>query len=64
MLDGKSVEFPFPITFPISPAALEDPSPLLTTPLLLLHLGKTFQKRRVSSPAPVTMEAPSGLIAR
>ena len=27
-------------------------------------LGKTFQKRRVSSPAPVTMDSPSGLIAR
>ena len=27
-------------------------------------LGKTFQKRRVSSPDPVTIDSPSGLIAR
>ena len=27
-------------------------------------LGKTFQKRRVSSPAPVTIDSPSGLMAR
>jgi hypothetical protein len=31
---------------------------------LSLLFGKTFQKRRVSSPAPVTMVLPSGLIAR
>ena len=30
----------------------------------LLMLGKTFQKRRVSSPAPVTILCPQGLIER
>lgn len=30
----------------------------------VLPAGKTFQKRRVSSPAPVTMFSPSGLIAK
>lgn len=28
------------------------------------RLGKTFQNRNVSSPAPVTIVLPSGLIAR
>ena len=32
--------------------------------LIFADLGKTFQNRRVSSPAPVTMDSPSGLIAR
>ena len=27
-------------------------------------LGKTFQKRKVSSPAPVTMVVPSGFMAK
>ena len=61
MFEGKRVEFPLPITFPIF-APLE--LPVSVQPLLLLHLGNTFQKRRVSSPAPVTIDAPSGLIAR
>ena len=59
MLEGKSVELPVPMTLPIPPPPMLD-----TTPLLLLHLGKTFQNLSVSSPAPVTMEDPSGLIAR
>lgn len=60
--EGNKVELPLPITLPMSFLALA----LLrqTTPLLLLHLGNTFQNRSVSSPAPVTIEAPSGLIAR
>lgn len=64
IFEGKSVELPFPMTFPISPPRELRPLTLQTTPLLLLHFGNTFQKRRVSSPAPVTMEAPSGLMAR
>jgi hypothetical protein len=52
MLEGNNYELPFPIT----------PAP--TAPLLLRDLGKMFQNLRVSSPAPVTIEAPSGLIAR
>lgn len=52
MLDGKRVEEPLPIT----------PAPII--PLLLRDLGKTFQNLRVSSPAPVTIEEPSGDIAK
>jgi len=52
MLDGNKVELPLPTT----------PAP--TVPLLLLALGNTFQNLRVSSPAPVTIEDPSGLIAK
>ena len=52
MLLGKRVEFPFPMT------------PVPTAPLLLLDLGNTFQNLRVSSPAPVTIDEPSGDIAR
>ena len=33
-------------------------------PLLLRDFGKTFQNLKVSSPAPVTIEEPSGDIAR
>lgn len=45
------------------------PEPMISlvpqrAPRLLLDLGKTFQKRSVSSPAPVTIELPSGDIAR
>ena len=36
----------------------------INDPDLLLGGGNTFQKRNVSSPAPVTMDWPSGLIAR
>ena len=52
MLDGKRVEEPLPIT----------PAPII--PLLLRDLGNTFQNLRVSSPAPVTIEEPSGDIAK
>lgn len=52
MLEGNNEEFPLPMT----------PAP--SAPLLLRDLGNTFQNLRVSSPAPVTMEDPSGLIAR
>ena len=52
MLEGKRVELPFPMT----------PAPM--APLLLLLFGNTFQKRNVSSPAPVTIDEPSGLIAK
>ena len=51
-LEGKREELPLPTT----------PAPM--APLLLLDFGNTFQKRRVSSPAPVTMDDPSGLIAK
>jgi len=52
MLDGNSDEFPLPMT------------PLPTAPLLDLDLGKMLQNLKVSSPAPVTIEDPSGLIAK
>lgn len=52
MLDGNNAEFPFPTT----------PAP--NAPLLLRDLGNTFQNLRVSSPAPVTIDDPSGLIAK
>ena len=53
LLLGNRVELPLPtIPLPIGPH------------LLLLALGKMFQKRRVSSPAPVTIELPSGFMAR
>ena len=45
----------------------ELPDPTMSLPQMaweLLDFGKMFQKRRVSSPAPVTIEDPSGLIAR
>jgi hypothetical protein len=52
MLDGNNVDVPLPIT--------PDPS----MPLLLLDFGNTLQNLRVSSPAPVTIDDPSGDIAR
>ena len=52
ILDGNNDELPLPIT----------PAP--RAPLLLLDLGNTFQNLNVSSPAPVTIDEPSGLIAR
>ena len=51
--EGNREDVPDPTT-PLPPKA----------PRLLRDFGKMFQKRRVSSPAPVTMEEPSGLIAR
>ena len=35
-----------------------------SAPRLLRDFGKMFQNLRVSSPAPVTIDEPSGLIAR
>lgn len=51
-LEGKRDELPLPTT----------PAPI--APLLLLDFGKTFQNLNVSSPAPVTIDDPSGLIAK
>jgi hypothetical protein len=51
--DGKRVEVPEPTTS-FEPRA----------PRLDLDLGKMFQNLKVSSPAPVTIEDPSGLMAR
>ena len=53
MLEGNRVDVPDPTTS-LSP----------TAPRLLLDFGKMFQKRRVSSPAPVTILEPQGLIER
>ena len=54
MLDGNKLEDPLPI--------ISSPQP--STPRLDLLFGNRFQKRRVSSPAPVTIELPSGDIAK
>lgn len=53
MLEGNRLELPLPtMLFPSGPH------------LLLRAFGKMFQKCRVSSPAPVTMELPSGFMAK
>ena len=52
--EGKSDEVPEPMISLLPQRA----------PRLLRDFGKTFQKRSVSSPAPVTIEEPSGLIAK
>ena len=54
---GKRLELPLPTT----------PGPLFLPRgphLVLLALGKMFQNLSVSSPAPVTIELPSGFMAR
>ena len=43
-------------------SVLRIPPDFLVAPSV--RFGKTFQNRRVSSPAPVTIVLPSGLIAR
>ena len=53
-LEGKREEVPEPMISLLPQKA----------PRLLRDFGKTFQKRRVSSPAPVTIEDPSGLMAK
>jgi hypothetical protein len=53
MLDGNNEDVPEPtISLPA------------TAPRLLLDFGKMFQNLKVSSPAPVTIDEPSGLIAK
>ena len=53
MLDGNNEDVPEPtISLPA------------TAPRLLLDFGKIFQNLKVSSPAPVTIDEPSGLIAK
>jgi hypothetical protein len=54
MLHGKMPDVPLPTILgpPSGPTRL------------LLAFGNTFQKRSLSSPAPVTMELPSGFMAR
>jgi len=51
--EGNKDEVPTPTT------SLEP-----TAPRLLRDLGKMFQNLNVSSPAPVTIDDPSGLIAK
>ena len=53
-LEGNSFDVPEPMISLLPQRA----------PRLLRDLGKMFQNLRVSSPAPVTIEEPSGLMAR